>query len=96
MENEIQNALLASDGIHVNRPVRLPFETYIPAAAPRVSDSSVVHLGAKDNSVCHKAARSVLSTIQPKSMVKYRHGRDLGLLRSVRLASNSAEKIGDF
>jgi hypothetical protein len=58
------------------------------AAALRAPDPLIVHLGAEDDPVGHKMGRSVLNTFQPKSVVKYRGGHGLRLLRIVRLPSN--------
>jgi hypothetical protein len=52
------------------------------------SDKLFVHLSSENHCVCQKTGSSVLNTLQPKSMVKYRRGHGLGLLRIVRLPSN--------
>jgi SAM-dependent methyltransferase len=66
----------------------LTFEAQIPAATLLTPDPLMVHLGAEDDPVGHEVRGSVLNTLQPKSMVKYRRGHGCGLLRIVRLASN--------
>jgi hypothetical protein len=88
VENELQHALLAPYGTHVEPPALLTFEARIPAAALRAPDPLIVHLGAENDPVGQKMGRSVVNTFQPKSVVKYRGGHGLGLLRIVRLPSN--------
>jgi hypothetical protein len=63
----------------------------VPASAPRASDPLIVHLGADDDPVGDEMGRFVLNTFQTKSMVKYRCGHGLGLLRIVRLPSNNTD-----
>jgi hypothetical protein len=91
MENQLQQALLVPYGTHEEPPALLTFEARIPAAALRVPDLLIVHLGAENDPVGHKMGRSVLNTLQPKSVVQYRCGHGLGLLRIVRLPSNNTD-----
>src|SRR5208337_1106332 len=88
---KLQHALLASYGTHVEPPALLTFEAQIPAATLRAPDPLMVHLGAEDDPVGHEVRGSVLNTLQPKSMVKYRRGHGWNFLRIVRLASNKTE-----
>jgi len=88
VQNKLQHALLASYGTHIEPPAFLTFEAQIPAATLLTPDPLMVHLGAEDDPVGHEVRGSVLNTLQPKSMVKYRRGHGCGLLRIVRLASN--------
>jgi len=88
VDNELQHALLASYGTHIEPPAFLTFEAQIPATTLLTPDPLMVHLGAEDDPVGHEVRGSVLNTLQPKSMVKYRRGHGCGLLRIVRLASN--------
>jgi hypothetical protein len=88
MDNELQNAPLASDGTHIKPPALLTLKARVPTAAQRTPYPLIVHLGAEDYPVSHEMGRFVLNTLQPKSMVKYRRGHGLVSSVIVRLASN--------
>jgi hypothetical protein len=91
VEHNFQHALLSSDWTHEKEPSPLPLENRFAAAANRAFNPLAVHLDAEHDPVSDKMGSFVLNTFQSKSVVKYRCGHGLGLLRIVRLASNNTD-----
>jgi hypothetical protein len=91
VEDKIEETLLAPDWTHLEPPSLASLENCSSAAAIGTPESLFFHFGVENQCVCEETGCSALNTLEPKSMVKYRCGHGLWLLRSVRLASNNTD-----